>query len=166
MNRKLPLTVICACAAMTLPAQENFAGEIFFDQARVLETEPLYETRADPARVPQCASDKRPHASNDSEILGDPRGIDPSATLAGVMRTDMQLRRTRDSARRCRTVTRTDSAGKIVGYRVRYEYDGRVYESRVARRPTDTIRVRVRLSVGRPDLVTRREWSSAFATVD
>ncbi len=149
--------------ALTTPA----AAEMFYDQARVLDAQPIYEPRDVPIRVQQCGYEKTSTPLPvDRAMLGDARAADPDADLLAALHRDVELRDPPADAYRCRMVTRMDSQNELAGYRVRYEYGGRVYERRVAERPGDTIRVRVRVSAGRSELTTRHGWKSAYAATD
>lgn len=142
-----------------------WAGEIFFDEARVLESEPVYETRVTPRRVQECGYEEstEPRAANPA-VLGNARANTGSITDA--LRADMRLRMPTEPAYRCHMVTRMDSNDELIGYRVRYEYADRVYESHIGEAPGDTIRVRVRLVVGRPELITQRDHSDIYVVVN
>jgi hypothetical protein len=138
---------------LALPAN---AGEIYFDEARVLDAQPVYETRGSPVQAQECGYETTAHPGRpDSLLLGDVRASVSPAGLVDALRTDVRARTPAEPVYRCRMVTRTESKEVLVGYRVRYEYDDRVYERRMTERPGDTIRVRIRLSAGRPDLVAR-----------
>lgn len=158
----LSITTVAAMALAT-PA----AAETFYDEARVLDAQPVYAPRDVPVRVQQCGYEPpAPPPRVDPAVLGDARTVDPGASLPGTLRRDVELRDPPADVYRCRMVTRMESQNELAGYRVRYEYGGRVYERRVAERPGDTIRVRVRISAGRSELVTRQGWKSAYATTD
>lgn len=159
------LFAITTVAAMALATPA--AAETFYDEARVLDAEPIYAPRDVPVTAQQCGYE-RPASPRpvDPAVLGDARAVHPDASLLGTLRRDIELRDPPADVYRCRTVTRMESQNELAGYRVRYEYDGRVYERNVAERPGDTIRVRVRISAGRSELVTRQGWKSAYATTD
>ena len=84
----------------------------------------------------------------DPATLGNARTVDPDADLVGALQRDVQLREPPSPVHRCRLVTRAGSQNRLAGYRVRYEYGGRIYERRVAQHPGDTIAVSVQLSAG------------------
>lgn len=143
------------------------AAEVFYDEARVLDAQPIHEPRDVPTRVQQCGYERpaTPPAV-DPAVLGDARATDPGADLLVTLRRDIELRDPPADVYRCHMVTRVESRNALIGYRVRYEYGGRVYERRVAERPGDKIRVRVRISTGRSEVVTREGWKSAHAAAD
>ena len=131
--------------ALATPA----VAEVFYDEAPVLDTQLIYETRQVPVEVQQCGYEQpATPAPVDAAVLGDARIVDPGTDLLGVLRRDIALREPPADVYRCRMVTRTESKQELAGYRVRYEYGGRVYERRVAELPGDTIRVGVQLTVG------------------
>lgn len=162
MIRISRIATIVIAGAMLSPAH---AGEIFFDEARVLESEPVYETRETPVRAQECGYEENawPRPA-DPAMLGNAR--EDAADIAAALRADMRARTPAEPAYRCRMVTRMKSSNELIGYRVRYEYHDRVYERRVSEAPGDTIRVRVRLAVGRPDLMTRHDGADAYAVVN
>ncbi len=142
--RLLAITSISAMM-LAMPA----AAEMFYDQAAVLDTQPIYEARQVPVRTEQCgyepSTTQRPV---DRTMLGDARVRDPGADLLGALTRDIELREPAADVYACRMVTRMESKTELAGYRVRYEYDGRVHERRVAEPPGETIRVGVQVSVG------------------
>jgi hypothetical protein len=124
------------------------AAEMFYDKARVLDAQPVYEPREVPVSVQQCGYEQSFTAGPvDRAMLGDARTAAPGADLPDALQRDMELRAAPSDVYRCRMVTRTESQPELAGYRVRYEYDGRVYERRMAEPPGDTIRVGVELTV-------------------
>ena len=143
-HRSFMMTVIAATAVVT-PA----VAEVFYDQARVLEAQPIYEPRVVPEQVRECGY--QPAATRgpvDPGTLGNARTVDPDADLVGALQRDVQLREPPSPVHRCRMVTRAGSENRLAGYRVRYEYGGRIYERRVAQHPGNTIAVSVQLSAG------------------
>jgi len=156
MKKTLPTELIVICGAMLSSATPASAGEIFFDEARVLDSQPVYETRQAPVQVQQCGyQDDVAPGRAEPGLLGDARSSDPAVGLVAALRAEMDLRAPPEPVYRCRMVTRMEDHDELVGYRVRYEYDGQIYERRVREAPAATIRVRVRLSVGRPEMVTQ-----------
>lgn len=141
-NSSFTITTFAALA-FAMPA----AAETFYDQARVLDTQPVYETRQVPVQVQECGyeqpSTPRPV---DPTTLGDARATEPGADLLGALARDVELREAPAEIYRCRMATRMESKNELAGYRVRYEYEGRVYERRMAEQPGDTIRVGVQLT--------------------
>lgn len=151
------LVAICSmtCAAATL------ASEVYFDVARVLASEPVYEDREFPVEEQSCGYEQSGAPVRvDSSVLGDVRSSEPSASLVDAFGTDIALRQPAKPVYRCRMVTRARKRETLIGYRVRYEYGGRTYERQVKEPPGDTIRVRVRLNAGRAD------WNRTRAATD
>ena len=142
--RLLVLTATATCT-FTTPGW----AEIFYDQARVLDVQPVYEDRRVPVQVEECG-DEQPSSLKpvDPGILGDARNVDPGADLIGALQKDIELRQPPAKVFRCRMVTRTESVKELAGYQVRYEYEGRIYQRRVAEHPGDTMRVRIKLTAG------------------
>ncbi|MDJ0927915.1 MAG: hypothetical protein QNJ73_09715 [Gammaproteobacteria bacterium] len=123
------------------------AAEVFYDEARVIDTERIYEPRQVPVQVQQCGYEKpSTPAPVDPATLGDAKSVDPGVDLLGALYREIELREPPADVYRCRMVTRMETKEEFVGYRVRYEYGGRIYERRVAEHPGGTIRVAVRLS--------------------
>lgn len=133
----------CTALAFAMPG----AAETFYDQARVLNAQPVYETRQVPAQVQECGYEQPSTARPvDPTTLGDARATEPGGDLLGALARDVELREAPAEVYRCRMVTRTESKQELAGYQVRYEYEGRVYERRMAEPPGDTIRVGVQLT--------------------
>lgn len=132
-----------AALAFAAPA----VAEIFYDQARVLDSQPIYEQREAPVRVQECGYEAPSTPRTvDPTTLGDARVTDPRVDLLGALNRDVELRELPAEVYRCRMVTRMESKNEVAGYRVRYEYEGRVYERRMAEQPGNTIRVGVQLT--------------------
>jgi hypothetical protein len=87
-------------------------------EGRVLAATPVTETRTRTERVGDCTPRR-------------PAGDDVVALLAFDLRAD------------CRTVRRDETV--TLGWRVRYEWDGRVHERVLDERPGETLTLRVRL---------------------
>ena len=144
-------TTLAIAVVITLLPATPIAAETFYDQARVLDAQPVYEARTVPIQVQQCGYEKpATPAPVDSAMLGDAKITDPGIGLLGALQRDVELRELPAEVYRCHQVTRTESRNELAGYRVRYEYEGRVYERRMTEPPGDTIRVSVQLSAGRP----------------
>jgi uncharacterized protein YcfJ len=155
---KLTSTIIFAALGALSFASGADASGSYFDTARVIASEPVYETRREPSQEQQCGyrpSDSPAEVNN--EVLGDVRLADKTTNLSDALMTDIAIRKPGEPVYRCRMVERMHERKQLVGYDVRYEYGGRIYERRVAERPGDTLRIRVRLSAGRAD------WSWARA---
>ena len=142
-----------AALACAVPA----AAETFYDQARVLDTQPVYETRQVPVQVQECGYEQ-PATPNsvDPTLLGDARAVDPGTGLFGALNRDVELRQAPAEVYRCRMVTRMEATQEPAGYQVRYEYAGRVYERRVAQHPGNAIRVAVGISASQHSIGRHR----------
>lgn len=145
MRTSCIILVMLAAIGLPMPV---IAGT-FYDEVRVIDAEPIYEARRAPVQGEQCGYEQptSPPPVNPS-ALGDARIADPGTNLLRALSRDVELRQPPAPVYRCRAVTRMESQQTLVGYRVRYEYEGRVYERRVAEHPGDTIRVAVGLTVG------------------
>jgi len=145
MNRRLiPLTSFVALV-LTLPT----GAETFFDQARVIDVQPVYKLRQLPVQVEKCGFEQPESAASvDPRSLGDARAADPGIDLLGAMQREAALRAPPEKVYRCRTVTETHSAKELSGYRVRYEYAGHIHERKMHERPGDTIGVAVSMGQG------------------
>lgn len=145
MRAGLLSSMTLGALALSAPA----AAQTFYDQARVLDTQPVYESRQVPVQVEQCGYEQpSTPVPVDPAVLGDARVVDPGAGLLDALDRDIELRRPPAEVYRCRMVTRHESKRELAGYRVRYEYEDRIYERRMAEPPGETIRVAVRLSAG------------------
>ena len=140
MNTRLITLVALAALAGALTA----GAETFYDQARVIDVQPVYKLRQLPVQVEQCGYEQPATApSVDPRTLGDARATDPGVDLFGAMRQETELRAPPDKVYRCQMVTQTESTQELSGYRVRYEYAGHIHERHMSERPGDTIEVAV-----------------------
>jgi hypothetical protein len=143
MHIRLFIIAVFAAIVVAQPA----AAEQFQDRARVLDTQAVYSARAFPVQARECGYEA-PATPNavDPAMLGDARAIDPGADLLSALQRDMELRESPEQVYRCHNVTRTEYKDVLAGYRVRYEYQGRIYERQLAERPGETIEVSVRMN--------------------
>ena len=132
---------IITLATVTFAA--TAAAEVFYDHARVIDAERVYEPRQVPVQLQQCGYEP---ANTPPATLGDARSVDPGVDLLGALHREIELRQPPVDVYRCRMVTRMETKEEFAGYRVRYEYDGHIYERRVPDHPGGTIRVAVRVS--------------------
>ena len=134
-------------AATVLPLP--IVAETFYDEVQVIDAEPIYEARQVPVQGEQCGYEQPTSPPPvDSAVLGDARSVDPGTNLLGALHRDVELRQPPAPVYRCRTVTRMESQQTLAGYRVRYEYQGQVYEQRMAAHPGDRLKVAVQLEAG------------------
>lgn len=146
-------------------AQAVAAGEIFFEEAEVLDTEPLYETRDVPEQAQQCGYEETWSEMPVGRVTpGDARSSSPAEDLVEALRSESRMRVSQQRQYRCQMVTRTTTRNEMTGYRVRFRYAGRIYERRMSEKPGDVIRVRVRVSAGEPHLLTRSDRGATLAT--
>jgi hypothetical protein len=140
MNNPVITLLAVAALASTLPA----GAETFYDQARVIDVQPVYKLRQLPVQVEKCGFEQPATAASvDPRSLGDARAVDPGIDLFGAMRRETELRAPPEKVYRCRTVTQTHSTKELSGYRVRYEYAGHIHERHMQERPGDTIEVAI-----------------------
>ena len=144
MNNRPVYMIALAILSTGLPAH----ADMYYDVARVIDSQPIYASRDFPTREQQCGYETAP-PTIDPALLGDIRAADPGAGLLDALQADASASEQASEVYRCRTVTTMENRSEPVGYRVRYEYDGRVYERRVVEKPGDSIRVRVRITAGR-----------------
>ena len=79
MKKALPTELIVICGAMLSSATPAGAGEIFFDEARVLDSQPVYETRQAPVQVQQWGyQDDVAPGRAETGLLGAARSSDPA----------------------------------------------------------------------------------------
>ena len=128
--------VAAVLVAMFALAPAAFAGEVAYDDARVIHVEPVLETVSVPSRSIECDAD-RPVES------GDLRDADASLNLVTAIRTEAAR-----PAREDRCVERVEhrTEERITGYRVQYRYAGDDYEQIVDEHPGERMRVRVSVS--------------------
>ena len=148
------------------------SGNAFIGQARVIEAQPEYETVEVANPVTECWTERV--ARNDHRrgsytaplaggILGGVIGNQfgggrgkTALTVAGALlgasigndhnRGHYRGRQTVDSVRRCETVDRYEQQQQLVGYRVKYSYEGQTYYTRTTEYPGKFIPVRVKVS--------------------
>ncbi len=148
------------------------SGHGFVTKARVIDAEPLYETVEVARPVTECWTERvtrkqRRHGSYIAPIAGGViggfvgnelgRGRGKTAlTVAGTLlgaslghnyqESHHRPRRRVEHVEHCETVDRYDEEQQLVGYRVKYRYEGQTYYTRTAEHPGKHIRVRVKVS--------------------
>lgn len=144
----------------------------FIGKARVIDAEPLYETVEVAQPVTECWTERvtrnnRGHGNYLAPIAGGViggfvgnelgRGRGKTAlTVAGTLLgaslghnyndTHRRQRPVVEHVRRCETVDRYEQEQQLVGYRVKYRYEGQTYYTQTAEHPGKFIRVRVKVS--------------------
>jgi len=155
MTKSIRTAGIASLCTASLSASLAFAGDIFFDEATVIDAQPVYATRFVPEQVQQCGYvESWSDAPVDPARLGDARSAPANDDIVAALRSESGLRGSRQSTYRCRTVTQSAEARELSGYRVRFRYEGQIYERDMAEDPGERIRVRVRVSAGEQHLLT------------
>ncbi len=151
---------------VTAPAWAGAGGEVFYEYAPVMRTEPVYErvSVATPRR--ECSEEQvyvpgpRSHTPVIlggilGGVLGHGMGHHSGvATAAGTLLgasigRDVSLDRRAGSYQtqeRCSTRQVYRDEERIAGYRVTYHYHGQTYVTRTAEDPGDRIRIRVAMT--------------------
>jgi uncharacterized protein YcfJ len=159
------------CVGLLVPSVAFSA--VYYDEARVIDAQPLYETvtvntprevcrqeryaiteptRPRSAAIPVLAAviggalgNAVGHSNTNKKV-----GTAVGAVLGGAVGLDIANRRqvvggvTRYETRSvCSLEDNISTEENLVGYRVRYRYQGQVYVMRTDRHPGDTVRVRV-----------------------
>lgn len=106
-----------AWLALLGPAAQ--AGEVYV-QGRVLDVAPVYATRTVAMPPADCPGTPQPP---------------PDAGLVALLRWDLDTG--------CAAVTRTEQT--VTGYRVRYEWDDRIYSRIMPEPPGETVKLRLRV---------------------
>ncbi len=131
------LSLIAVTIAAVIPASRTAAEEVFYDNAPVLSSRPLYKTKTVPMTSEQCDD-----AENDAKLLSESSS---AKGLVEAIRENPRQDHVKDPQPRCQTITRYESQEEIVAYKVRYEYGNKISERRMDREPGQFVRVRVRL---------------------
>lgn len=146
------------------------------DRARVIKVRPIYETVRVPVPHKRCVDwDPKDHPREFSHhhdshtkplvgaliggVIGNQFGEGNGKTAMTVAGTligasvahDLDHKSHRKPHHRryqnCDTVTRYEERREVVGYRVKYRYNGQVYRARMDNHPGDYVRVRVRVTL-------------------
>ncbi len=145
MNKRLKNLAAVATLASSLPA----GAETFYDEARVIDVQPVYKLRQVPVQAEECGYQQPARASSvDPRTLGDARATDPGEDLFGAMQREAELREPSEKVYSCRMVTRMESKQELTGYNIRYEYAGRIHERHMNEQPGTTIQVAVNVGTG------------------
>jgi uncharacterized protein YcfJ len=144
----------------------------FIDQARVIEAMPLYESVAVAHPVTECWTERVSHTSQRrgnytaplaGGIIGGVVGHEfgrgrgkTALTIAGTLLgaslgheyngSHYRQRPVVEDVRRCETVDRYEQEQQLVGYRVKYRYEGQTYYTQTTEHPGDYLPVRVKVS--------------------
>lgn len=164
------VTGILSICGLTLGILGSAAANTdFFDYAPVLDATPIVDEVRIPVQRERCWRERVPQRrgrySYTPTIVGgiiggtignqigrgDRRRV---ATIAGTLLgasigNDLQYRHQRVShrpVRRCEVVDEYDTQEQVVGYRVKYRYQGHTFVTRMADDPGEEVRVRVSLT--------------------
>jgi uncharacterized protein YcfJ len=145
------------------------SGNGFIDQARVIEAQPQYETITVANPVTECWTEtvNRSHHRPGAYIAPIAGGIvggvvghqfgkgrgKTALTVAGTLlgasfghgigQSHYRPRPTVEHIRRCETVDQYEEQQQLVGYRVKYRYEGQTYYTQTTEHPGKHIPVRV-----------------------
>ena len=168
MKRIFP---VIAAAAMSWAgtAVSAHAGQTYLDDARVIRTEPVYETveYSRPERecwIERVAHRRHRHDSYTGTIAGGILGgvvgnqfgsggertaLTVAGTLLGasighdINHRNRGRRAHTDTVTHCEIVDRVEQREQLVGYRVEYRYEGQTFVTRTREHPGRYIRIRV-----------------------
>jgi len=173
MNRILT-TIAAAIPALALSGTA-LAEHGFIGQARVIDTEPLYETVEVAHPVTECWTEQVVQRNYNpgnyvapvaggivGGVVGNQFGGGHGKTALTVVGTllgasvGQQLGRSHhgqrarvENVRRCETVDRYEQQQQLSGYRVKYRYEGQTYYTQTTEHPGKFIPVRVQVSPAR-----------------
>ena len=114
-------------------------GDTFVDKARVVSIEPVVETTREPITRHHCES---PDSALSGELYEDEGS---GQDLLASIEAERKLRETLRRARRCYTVEEWERRERVVGYRVRYQYQGQTLVRQMPYDPGEWMRVVVDL---------------------
>jgi len=166
------MTVMTLGISMLAFSGAAVSGHGFMGKARVVEAQPLYETVDVAQPVTECWTERvtrNNHRSSDyiaplaggivGGVVGHQfgRGRGKTAlTVAGTLlgaslghgysTSQYRPRQTVEHVRHCETVDRYEQQQQLVGYRVKYRYEGQTYYTETTEHPGKFIPVRVSVS--------------------
>ena len=169
---KYVMTVVISGISLLTFSGAAVSGHGFIGKARVIEARPLYETVEIAHPVTECWTERvtrndHRHGAYIAPIAGGivggvlgnelGRGHGKTAlTVAGTLlgasighnysTSHHRQRPTVDRVRRCETVDRYEQEQQLVGYRVKYRYEGQTYYTQTTEHPGKFIQVRVKVS--------------------
>lgn len=163
-------------AMASLPAHaghrydEDYASEVYYDKAKVVDVRPVYEVVRVPSEQRECWREEVEHPGHHSDpvagmlvggviggVVGHQMGRgrgNKAATAAGaVIGAAVGHRVARNShhpgyvseERHCRVSERYYEEERISGYKVTYRYHGRLFNTHMDRDPGKYVRVKVAL---------------------
>ena len=168
MNKNLAAWVI-GCFALIAAAQVGADwNDSYVDRAKVISATPIYEIVEINRPVERCYNERVVYARRGYRsptgtilggivggVLGNQIGHGRGRTAATVAGTLLGASVGRDlshrngdrryvtNERRCELVDQYDTEERLVGYRVKYRYQGRIFETRTSEHPGRRIPVRV-----------------------
>jgi uncharacterized protein YcfJ len=171
-DMKRTLTTLTAGIAVLAFSGAATSGHGFMGKAKVINTEPLYETVEITRPVTECWTERVTHNSYNhgkyiapiaggivGGVVGNQFGgghgktaLTVAGTLLGASigheynRSHYRPRSTVEHVRRCETVDRYEQEQQLVGYRVKYRYEGQIYYTETSEHPGKFIPVRVRVT--------------------
>jgi uncharacterized protein YcfJ len=167
-NAKWITSMLVACGLAT-SAQAQQSSDVSYEQARVLNSTPIYESVRIPSSREVCWDEEvtyRQRRSPTSGLVGGliggaighqfggGRGKD-AMTVAGALigasiANDAARKKHRGQytqlEQRCRTTQEYYDEERVTGYRVQYEYNGQVYTTRTDNQPGEFLDLRVSVS--------------------
>lgn len=173
-NWLIRITMIAVFAGMSAPALAGGRSSGYYDYAEVLRVDPIIDVvRVEEPRevcwMERVTHRRGGHRSATPEIVGgiiggvvgnqfgSGRGKSiatvAGAILGGSIAHDMKRRRAyaydayTEPVQRCRIEHDYYEQETVVGYHVKYRYNGEVYRTRMDRDPGDMVRVRVNVGV-------------------
>ena len=169
---KYVMTVVISGISLLTFSGAAVSGHGFIGKARVIEARPLYETVEIAHPVTECWTERvtrndHRHGAYIAPIAGGivggvvgnqfGRGRGKTAlTVAGALlgasmghdynTSHYRGRPTVENVRHCETVDRYEQEQQLVGYRVKYRYEGQTYYTQTTEHPGKHIPVRVKVS--------------------
>lgn len=163
------ITIAMTALVFSTTADARHGGQGYIEKARVILADPIYETVEVVQPVRECWNERvtrhrRTFGSYAGPITGgviggvlgnglgngkkSKRALTVAGTLLGASighNLGSGHRRTPayETVRHCETVDHYEEQEQVVGYRVKYRYEGQVYTTRTTEHPGKFIRVRV-----------------------
>ena len=163
------ITAIIVAGSMATVAQAAPASDTSYQQARVLSATPIYETVRIPSSREVCWDEEvtyQRRRSPTSALLGgviggaighqfgNGHGKDAMTVAGALIGASVANDAARKKAngqytqleQRCRTTQEYYDEERVTGYRVQYEYNGQVYDTRMDNEPGEYLDLRVSVS--------------------
>ena len=172
MNRKNVLALISVATLLTMSSLSALAGprhNSYEDHVRVVKVKPIYDSVSEPVTERRCRESYREVVYHDNDSMtgtiaggmvggvignqfgsGDGRMLMTVAgtLLGGSIGNDLSRDsyRVHEAVPRCEQVTHYREREELVGYRVKYRYNGKNYWTRTHHHPGEYLQVRVSVS--------------------